>query len=215
MKEEVLREALTTPSGSTDCSREGEVIRAASGDATPDEVRALLVHVRRCGACAERWAEVRALVAADDAEPASVSADLRPTPVSASEGPVPPANRPWAWGAVAGLVVAAAVAVAVIAWPGDRAAPDWRAGGDGAIELSIPAGATVPDRALSWSSHPQAHRYRVRVTTPDLQVVHDQVVEQPELVLPPDLSGPHLWQVTAVLRDGAQLRSATQEIVLP
>ena len=125
------------------------------------------------------------------------------------------------WWSVRGLAAAAAlVLVVTAAWlylPG-RAGDEVRQQRGNTIEALVPSGSALPraDFRLRWTPFAPGARYDVRVTTGDLRVITTAAgLDTPELVLTPgqlaDVAPGDriLWQVDAVLQDGARVSSPT------
>ena len=80
------------------CDHEGDVVRAAAGDLSADELRPVLAHVRGCGGCAALWARVRAELASSDDGAAAVS----PRAPTMATDAVVPANTSIDMGGISG-----------------------------------------------------------------------------------------------------------------
>ena len=209
MRDEALRAAFQAlgESASGTCSEEDveRIWRAVSGDLTAAERRALVERMATDRALAEAWRVATELWSASQ-ERSGVEAVSPPGWTSSLK-----------WLAAAAALVMA-VTGAVVLW---RAQP----GGDVlrdqtpvAIQSLVPADGALPRDAfrLRWTGGPEGSRYEVRVTTEDLRLLTTAAgLTAPELVVTPAQlmgvapGGRVLWQVDAVLPDGARLASPT------
>lgn len=122
---------------------------------------AAVEHVARCGSCAQAWRLAHALGAMEGARAAER-----------------PASRGRTWAALAAAAAVTAIAVAVWQFGTPQAPPGFRTPDRPAIESPLGDGAALPRDAfeLRWDG-PAGARWRVRVATEDLRVLH----ESPEL----------------------------------
>lgn len=207
--------------------------RAAAGESSTEEVRALAREATTDPGVSLAWRLARELAAAEEAERAPVAAAPIDRSLSARR-----LWRPWP--------VAAALAAAVLVVVGLRLlaplgpAPVWRdgdtigggggVGGVGASATLVPEGedgALLPRGAfvLRWRE-PGTHRdpstlYTVRITTADLGLVYeDSHLESPHATVPETALAPwpagttFYWQVEARSPDGGRISSPAVRVVL-
>jgi hypothetical protein len=200
---EALRAAMAADlSSREDCPPSERIWAAALGELPTADAMALLDHSGSCGACAAAFRLARELAA--EAAPAAAVVPLLP--------------RRTRWAAVAGLAVAASLAVVVVlrARPVE---PVYR-GEAGAVVRSLLPDEPQPRAALilRWEGPPGA-RYGVTLTSKDLRkLFRASGLERPEVRVPPSaLTGVEpgaelIWQVEATLADGT--RSASPAFLL-
>ena len=183
--------------------------RAVSGELPASERRDLVDRTATDPALAEAWRVARELRQAEG--------DARP---AASHTP-PAWRRSWL-AAAAVLLIGAAVAVVFRLSPSRE--ETFRDADHYVVEALVQADAALPRNAfrLRWRPGPPESRYRVRVTTEDLQVltaVSDLTV--PELVVNPALlstvapGSRVLWQVDVTLPAGESISSQTFSVRVP
>jgi hypothetical protein len=178
--------------------------RAVSGELPADERRELVDRTATEPALAEAWRVARELrLAAGDPAPDAVRSPSR-----------------WrsSWlAAAAVLLIGAAITVVFRLSPASRE-ETFRDADHYVVEPLVQDEATLPRNAfrLRWRPGPPDSRYRVRVTTEDMQVVttaSDLMV--PELVVDPALlssvapGSRVLWQVDVTLPGGGSISSQT------
>ena len=210
-----LREALASAEGKA--GRDGR----AGSDSSTDAGRIFdAIHGTTLDA-GERRAIVDELVTdADAAEAWRLARELAPEPVAAS---IPARREAWKW-----LSMAAALVLAVgLGWrlfsPQEPAElPAYRSGEQRAIASTLPPGAPLSRAApvLRWTPVPDA-RYRVRVLTPELQVlVETGELTTPEHTLSADVlrrispGAVILWQVEARVPGSGVVTSPTFSVRL-
>ncbi len=137
---------------------------AVQGDLPPETRRALVDRLATEPALAEAWRIAHALEAPDASAPVAPDAPAV----------FPPSRRSWPapWLAAAAVVILGVSAVVLV--PRLReSAPVLRQPGVAEVEsLLIPSAAIARDAfELRWTAGPPGSRYRVRVTTEDLQVL--------------------------------------------
>jgi hypothetical protein len=125
----------------------------------------------------------------------------------------------WAprWLAAAAALVLVTV-IGIFSLRNPRPGDEFRASPGFIVESLVPADATLPREAfrLRWTPGPEGSRYRVRVTTEDLQVLAtaadqtaaEYAVEPSVLSRLPD-GATVLWQVDVSLPNGERLTSST------
>lgn len=193
--------APRSPEGCPDAEA---ILRAATGQARPAEVRAVAEHAMRCAGCAEDWRLARALSAA--ATPALER----------------PAMRRRVWHAPLLAVAALVIGVAGIGLVALRAPlqPDaaWRDATSAAIRSTLIENSSLPrDRfLLAWTPGPAGTVYDVEVGTPSLQVLsRERALTSPEYLVPTEhladvpAGGVVAWRVEATLPDGRRVASVT------
>jgi len=208
---ERLRARFTSPplgvEAAGDCPEPDRFWRAARGELPWSETESLLDHAASCPACTVAWRVAREQARADGAQVMVESSERR-------------APR-WRWVryAAAAAVVVAAAGLAFQRW--SRPAPEppaLRATGGSAIRSLIPDGAELPRSAfrLRWTPGPAGTRYAIQVTDEKLATIAEAfALELPEFRVPePALVGLApgarvLWQVKAVLPEGARVTSDT------
>lgn len=128
-------------------------------------------------------------------------------------------SRPWFWAAVA---LAAAILVALVAWPPPPAEPqpgiEYREPDAPTLSATVAAGASLPRKAfaLSWDPPGQQCTYLVRVSTAAPKLITEvRELGEPSFTVPPaDLAGVPsgadvLWQVEFACAGGLRGRSRT------
>jgi hypothetical protein len=205
-----LREALASLAG-TDGGKDGgsadagRIFDALHGNLEVEERRAIVDELVTDPDAAEAWRLAR---------------ELAPEPRAAST-----AGRlePWKWLSMA----AALVLVVGLGWrlfsPGKpEDLPVYRSGDERAIASTLPVGAPLPraQPVLRWTPVPGA-RYRVRVLTPELQVLVERgELTTPEYTLSPDVlrriepGAAILWQVEGRVPGSAVVTSPTFSVRL-
>jgi hypothetical protein len=183
--------------------------RAVSEDLPADERRELVDRMSADPALAEAW---------------RVARELR----QASGGAAPGAVRarsawPRSWlAAAAVLLIGASIAIVFRLSPSRE--ETFRDADHYVVEPLVQADATLPRNAfrLRWRPGPPESRYRVRVTTEDLQVLTDVPdLPVPELVVDPALlssvapGSRVLWQVDVTLPAGESISSQTFSVRVP
>jgi hypothetical protein len=195
---------------------------AARGELPSGELEALATHLRTCALCGEALA---------------ISADLVPE----SESRVLRLARRRQLGVAAAGITALAAGLLVVLWqrgsssverPGVPVVVASRGGAaDGAaIRAVSKEEQPASDIRLEWTPVEQALRYRVQVSSEDLQPLHDQTVEQQTTLRVPPVVGERAsgrpgvggsgevrpgdrgvlhWQVDAIMPGGATVSSPT------
>lgn len=208
-----LREAFAARAGlpRDDCPDPVKFWEAIRGEASSDDVERLVEHTIGCAACAEDWRLARHLVA---------ETGMRDVVVSRAESD---RQLPWMWSRWGILLASAAtvfVAIGLVGYFRPHSAgptpPAYREASSRSIESLLPDNATVSRTrcVLRWSPGPAGSRYDVRVATDDLTLVESaRNLEKTEHQVPAEAlaafpAGMRLvWQVEAILPDGARLRS--------
>ncbi len=231
-----LRRAFTTYEGPEIPSAESEEIdaeriyRAAAGELSEDERRAVVDQVATSAAAAEIWrlavelqrAEAKAVHEMDDA--AFATGEIEATDEVGQVGEVvpfrstpPPPPRIVRYRALTAIAALLAVTIGFGLWTRMHApAPELR-GEEVVLAATIADGVHLPRAAfrLEWKALPEAGaRYTVRVTTEDLRlVVEARHLETASYQVPADRlaalpAGTRLlWQVEAKSADGRTVAS--------
>jgi hypothetical protein len=193
-----LREALASLSGKASGSADtGRVFDALHGKLSAEQRRAVVDDLVLNPDAAEAWRLAR---------------ELPPDPAAVT---VPARRQPPLWMSVA----AAAVLVAGMAWQfvNPRDEPAYRSGEQQTIASLLPPAAVLARAkpVLRWTALEGA-RYRVRVLTPELQVLEETGgLASPEHTLGPDALGripagsEILWQVEGRIRGSGVVVSPT------
>lgn len=150
-----LRTAFASVEGDAQAGVDAErIFEALHGTLDPEERRAIVDQLASNPDAAEVWGLAR---------------ELAPEPQASGLG------RNWRWLAVAaGIVLAVGIGWQLSGPARDTAAPVYRGIESRSIGSALPPDTTLPraQPVLRWSGPPGA-RYRVRVLTPDLQVLEE------------------------------------------
>jgi hypothetical protein len=210
---ERLREAYLSGgergSASGGCPDPTQIWAAVRGELPAERSRVLLEHSLGCASCRQAWRLARELAA--EGERRGLREEAGP-----GGNRFDPRQR-WRWLAAAAALVLA-VSLPLLLGRGRPGPPVVRGSEVGEIRSLLEDGADLPrDRfVLRWSPGPAGTRYAIRVADGDLNVIFEKralemsevTVPETALVrLPPD--GEVLWQVEAVLPDGARVTSRT------
>lgn len=204
-----LRQAFAEDCGCLgDCPSPEALWAGAHGELGHHELRALLDHVSACADCAEDWRLAAEL--GKGAVKVAEREEQRVATVSLQR------IRPWA-AALAAVLVLAIGGIVLTQIGGDRQETVFREGGAGAVRSLVPEGEALSREQfeLAWESVPGASSYEVVLSTGSLRELVTQRVAEPRLRVSPEaLAGVApgetlLWQVHAVLPDGAARDSAT------
>lgn len=208
-----LREAFASLKGHAANARVDpeRVFDALHGDVSREERQAVVEQLLTDPAAAEAWRLAR---------------EMRPDAVEGAAGRAPEeSTRPakWKWMAVA----AAAVLAVGLGWqliqPREEGEPTYRSVESRAIRSALARGTELSrtQPALRWTGVDGA-RYRVRVLTPDLQVLEESAESSArEYTLSPETlgrippGGQVLWQVEARIPGEGIITSPTFSIRVP
>ena len=171
---------------------------AASGELRPQELSAVLAHVRECAECAEAYQ-----LAVRTEQPAMVQLPSEPSPAN---------TRRWLWPAVALAAAAGLVMMLLPAQP----EPAYRSNTQVELRLLIPDGTAVSaGTSLTWEAGDPGTRYAVILTTDALVVVaRREGLRTPRLELDAAMLGDLPegtavnWQVIATSANGTRTQSA-------
>jgi hypothetical protein len=194
---------------------EEQIWLAVSGDLDPEQRRALVDRTASDPAAAEAWRVAAALWQARQSGGPAAGGARAPAALPAAGRP-----RPWTspWLAAAAALVLVSTIVTVQYWRTGSAGDEFRAAPEATVESLIPEDSTLPREAfqLRWTPGPDEARYRVRVTTEDLQVVAaaSELTEPGLTVDQAALAGVDpgaslLWQVEMTLPTGQTVTSPT------